>query len=191
MRMTAIEKYFVNRASHAHSVADHALQLLNRVNYQSGWRYLEVGCGMGSAPREVAAATDLSVLGVDIDPRQIEVARNGPALPNLQYRVMDATKLGFRDGQFDMVASQMTTHHIPDWERALWEMCRVLRAGGYLIYRDFMFPPWLTGIGRRLFRFMGFPSIAALHSLAANAGLTKVYESQQAGKVDTIWVKND
>jgi len=190
MEMTAIEKHFVNRASHARLVADHALQLLNRIEYRSGWRYLEIGCGVGTAPREVATATNLSVVGVDVDPRQIEFAQKEAAESNLQYQVMDATKLEFDDGQFDIVASQMTTHHIPDWEKALSEMCRVLRAGGYLIYRDFIFPSWLEAIGRRLFRFMGFPSVAALHSLAAGAGLTKIYELQQSGKLDTIWVKN-
>jgi len=188
--MTAIEKQFVNRADHARLVADRALQLLNRVDHRGGRRYLEVGCGVGTAPREIAARTDLSVVGVDIDPGQIRVARKEAAKSNLHYQVMDATKLDFGDGQFDIVASQMTTHHIPDWEKALSEMCRVLRAGGYLIYRDFMFPSWLAAIGRRLFRFMGFPSVAALHSLAAGAGLTKIYELQQSGKLDTIWVKN-
>jgi sterol 24-C-methyltransferase len=190
MKMTAIEKRFVNRVRHGRSVANYGLQLLSRVDYHSGWRYLEVGCGVGTAPREIASATDLSVVGVDIDPGQIEVARKEAAKSNLKYQVMDATKLEFDDGQFDIVASQMMTHHIPDWEKAVSEMCRVLRAGGYLIYRDFMFPSWLAVIGRRLFRFMGFPSVAALDSLAAGAGLTKIYELQQSGKLDTIWIKN-
>ena len=188
--MPAIEKHFVNRAGHARLVADHALQLLNRLDYQSGWRYLDVGCGVGSAAREIATTTDLSVIGIDIDPKQIETARNGAAKPNLQYWVMDATRLEFGDGQSDIVASQMTTHHIANWERVVSEMCRVLRAAGYLIYQDFMFPSWLAGIGRRLLRFMGFPSVSALHSPATSAGLAKVYELQQSGKVDLIWVKN-
>ncbi|HTV82206.1 MAG TPA: class I SAM-dependent methyltransferase [Acidobacteriaceae bacterium] len=188
--MTAIEKQFVNRPSHARSVAEHALQLLERVDYQGSWRYLDVGCGIGTAAREVAAATGLSVVGIDVDPRQIEIARSGAANPKLNYQVMDAQKLEFSDGQFDIVASQMATHHIPDWERVVSEMARVLRVGGFLIYRDFVFPSWLGKIGRRLFRFMGFPSVSGLHAVAAGAGLTRVYQSHESRKVDTIWVKS-
>jgi ubiquinone/menaquinone biosynthesis C-methylase UbiE len=184
--MMAIEKQFVNRASHARPVAGHTLQLLERVGCQGGWRCLDVGCGTGTAAREVAAATGLSVVGIDVDPSQIEIARNGTANPKLDYHLMDAQKLEFSDGQFDIVASQMATHHLPDWERVVSEMARVLRAGGFLIDRDFMFPSWLGRIGRRLFRFMGFPSVSGLHAIAAGAGMTRDYESHQSRRVDIL-----
>ena len=190
MKMTAIEKRFVNSTSHALTVAERAKQLLSRIPLQSGWRYLDVGCGVGAAARDIAIRNPLSVTGIDVDPKQIELARGGTANLNLQFRVMDATRLEFGDGEFDIVASHMATHHIPDWERAFSEMVRVLRPGGYLIYRDFMFPSWLARIGRRLLRFMGFPSIGKLHSLAPAAGLVELYESKESGKVDSIWVKN-
>ncbi len=189
MRMTAFEKYFVNRPSHTRAVVARAQQLLGRINHQTGWRYLDVGCGVGAAAREIAGATNLDVTGVDLDPKQIEAAGAGPAHPNLHFRVMDATRLDFPDGQFDIVASAMATHHIPDWERALAEMVRVLRTGGYLIYSDHLFSPWLARI-IRLFRVMGFPSAAALESFAAGAGLVKVHYSQRSGRVDFIWLKN-
>ena len=190
MRMTPLEKRFVNRADHTRLVAERALQLLHRIDYRDGWRYLDVGCGVGSAAREIAVATGLSVTGIDIDPGQIEIARNGPAKPNLNYQVMDATRLEFGDGEFDIVASQMATHHVPDWEKVLSELSRVLRVGGFLIYRDFMFPAWLGRVGRYLFPFMGFPSIEALHAAAVGAGLTSIFESREARKVNAIWVRN-
>jgi ubiquinone/menaquinone biosynthesis C-methylase UbiE len=188
--MTSLEKRFVNAPGHARNVADHALRLLSRVDYKSGWRYLDVGCGVGSAAREIAAASELAVTAIDVDPRQIEIARAGAARPNLQFAIMDTTKLEYPDGQFDVVSSHMATHHIPDWDRAFLEMVRVLRTGGYLIYRDFMFPAWLEKIGRRLIRQMGFPSADALRRMAARAGLSNVYESHGSGKVDLIWIKN-
>ena len=189
MRMTALEKYFVNSPSHTRTVAGRAQQLLGCINHQAGWRYLDVGCGVGAAACEIAGASNLEVTGVDIDPKQIEAASAGPARPNLHFRVMDATRLDFPDGQFDIVASSMATHHIPDWERALAEMVRVLRTGGYLIYSDHLFSPWLARI-IRLFRLMGFPSTTALESLAAKAGLVRVHALQQSGHVDLIWLKN-
>jgi ubiquinone/menaquinone biosynthesis C-methylase UbiE len=190
MRMTAFEKFFVNRPSHTRAVVARARELLGRINHQPGWRYLDVGCGVGAAAREIAgAAGKLDVTGIDLDPKQIEAAKAGSARPNLHFSVMDATRLDFLDGQFDIVATSMATHHIPDWERALAEMVRVLRTGGYLIYSDHMFAPWLARI-MRLFRVMGFPSAAALESIAASAGLAKVYYLQKSGQVDFIWLKN-
>ena len=191
MRMTALEKYFVNNPSHTRTVASRAQQLLGRINHQAGWRYLDVGCGVGAAACEIAGASNLDVTGVDIDPKQIDAAaRAGAARPNLHFRVMDATKLDFRDGEFDIVAASMATHHIHHWERALSEMVRVLRTGGYLIYSDHVFPSWLAKPGRYLIRFMGFPSTAALESLAAKEGLVKVHGLQQSGHADLIWLKN-
>jgi len=189
MKMTAFEKYFVNRPSHTRTVAARARELLGHINYQLGWRYMDVGCGVGAAACEIAGASNLEVTGVDIDPKQIEAARAGSARPNLHFRVMDATRLDFPDGQFDIVATSMVTHHIPKWERALDEMVRVLRTGGYLIYSDKVFPHWLARI-IRLFRLMGFPSTTALESMAASAALVKVHQVQRSGEVDVIWLRN-
>ena len=189
MRMSVLEKHFVNSSAHTQKVDDHACQLLGHIDCKSGWQYLDVGCGVGTAARKIATMSDLSVTGIDIDPKQIEAAKSGAARANLQYRVMDATKLQFGDGAFDVVASRMATHHIPDWERALAEMVRVLRPGGYLVYSDFVFPAWLGKIAR-LIRFLRFPTSGALHILAERVGLFPVYESHRSGKVDVIWRKN-
>ncbi len=187
--MTEFEKFFVNRPSHTREVVAHARELLGRISYQPGWRYLDVGCGVGATACEIAGASNLEVTGVDIDPKQIDAARAASARPNLHFRVMDAKKLDFPDGQFDIVASSMATHHIPDWERVLAEMVRVLRTGGYLIYTDFVFPSWLVKIVR-LFRVLGFPSTTALESIAVGAGLVKVHQAERSWKVDLIWLKN-
>ncbi len=189
MKMTAFEKYFVNSPSHTRTVAERALELLGHINPEAQWRYLDVGCGVGSAARSVASTGQLDVTGVDVDPQQIAVAKAGPGRENLHFRVMDATRLDFRDGEFDIVASAMATHHIPDWERALSEMVRVLSSGGYFIYGDHVAPAWLAKIGR-LARLIRFPSARAIDSWAARTGLAKVYEVKRYNHVDVIWLKN-
>jgi ubiquinone/menaquinone biosynthesis C-methylase UbiE len=189
MRMSALEKHFVNSPSHTQRVAEHAYQLLSYINYSSGWRYLDVGCGVGAAARKLAATSGLSVTGIDIDPEQIQATKREAPRPNLQYKVMDATRLEFADSAFDVVASRMATHHISHWERAFSEMVRVLRPGGYLIYSDFVFPFWLAKFAG-LIRFLQFPTTTGLHLLAERSGLTPVYESRRSGKVDVIWRKN-
>ena len=67
MRMTAVEKVFVNSAGHAAEVADHAETLVAKIEVQPGWRYLDAGCGVGSAARRIAERRPLEVVGVDID----------------------------------------------------------------------------------------------------------------------------
>ena len=189
MKMSALEKHFVNSPSHTRNVAEDACQLLSRIDCKRGWRYLDVGCGLGTAAQKIAATSELSVIAIDIDPQQIEAARAGAAHPNLQYQVMDATKLEFANEEFDVVASRMATHHITNWQRALSEMMRVLRPGGYLIYSDFVFPAWLAKVARYI-RFLSFPSTSALRLLAENADFVPIYESRHSAKVDVIWRKN-
>ena len=196
MRMTAIEKRFVNSEGHTLQVARRARRLLDRIDINPGRRYLDVGCGVGATAGAIARTYGLDVTGIDIDPRQIETARareverrtDRRPVPR-RFLVMDATKLEFPDAEFDIVATSMATHHIPGWERAFGEMIRVLRPGGYLIYSDFMFPGWLAAAGRRLIPFVGFPSRNAIEDLASRAGLSKVYQSRAGMQADFIWAR--
>jgi len=189
MRMTALEKRFVNSEEHTLQVARRARQLLDRIDIDTGWRYLDVGCGVGATAGTVAKTYGLDVTGIDVDPGQIEAARAREIQPHVRFLVMDATKLEFSDGEFDIVATSMATHHIPGWERAFCEMIRVLRPGGYLIYSDLMFPAWLAAAGRRLIHFVGFPLRNGIEALACGAGLTKVHQSRDGMQADFIWAR--
>ncbi|MBL8173752.1 MAG: class I SAM-dependent methyltransferase [Bryobacterales bacterium] len=180
MRMSAVEKYFVNRPGHAANVARHALDLVARTPIEKGEAYLDVGCGTGAAAREVAARFGLRVTGVDIDPAQIAEAARGLAQPNLTFLTMDATRLAFPNASFDVVATSKATHHIPDWERAIAEMARVLRPGGHLIYSDLVLPV----APRQL------PSSSRLEAVAKRHGLIEVYRARSFAVLDLIWRKS-
>ncbi len=189
MKMTPIEKHFVNSPEHILHVAHRAQQLLDRIDIRPAWQYLDVGCGVGTAACEIAKRYGLDVTGIDVDPGQIGAAQGRLAHPHLRFMVMDATKLQFHDAEFDIVATSMVTHHTPGWERVFSEMIRVLRPGGYLIYSDFVFPSWLAVVGRRLIPFVGFPSMKRIESLASGAGLTKVHQSRAGLQSDFVWLK--
>ena len=188
MKMTAIEKRFVNSSGHTIQVAHRAQLLLDRVRFQDGWRYLDVGCGVGATACEIARTSGLDVTGVDVDPQQIAAAQARGANSQLHFEAMDAIKLQFHDAEFDIVASSMATHHMPRWEQAFSEMIRVLRPGGYLIYSDFMFPSWLATIGR-LIPVAGIPTRLRVERLASIAGLTKIYQSRAGLQYDFIWLR--
>jgi len=189
MRMTAIEKHFVNGQRNARAVAERAIELLAYVQTKPGWRYLDVGCGIGSAAREIAKKTSLDVTAIDFDSKQISEAQKGETLPNLRYDVMDATKLCFRDAEFEIVASSMATHHIPNWRKAFAEMVRVLRIGGFLIYTELVFPSWLGKL-EGFFHLVTFPSKTSIVDVAARHQLATIYEEREGERINVIWRKD-
>ena len=78
----------------------------------------------------VARSNNLDVTGVDVDPAQVRSAQRrcrGDA--NVRFFTVDGTQLPFPDADFDIVATQRATHHIPHWETAVEEMLRVLKPG--------------------------------------------------------------
>jgi ubiquinone/menaquinone biosynthesis C-methylase UbiE len=187
--MTAIEKHFVNGQRNARAVAERTIGLLSYVQIKPGWHYLDVGCGIGSAAREIARKTGLDVTATDFDAKQISEAQKGETLPNLHYHVMDATKLSFRDAEFDIVASSMATHHIPNWRKAFDEMVRVLRIGGFFIYTELVFPSWLGKL-EGLLHLVTFPSKTNIVDVAARHQLATIHEEREGERIKVIWRKD-
>ena len=168
MKMGRFEKRFVNSAGHSRRVAEHAVQLLQAANPQPGQRLLDVGCGNGAAPIHAAKTLGLAVTGVDVDVEQIEAAAaTRERQAGVRFVAADATRLPFANGEFDLVYTNKTTHHIRDWQRALAEMTRVLKPGGYLLYSDFVAP-----LGHRL------PASRALDRFADQHGLQSMQRSR-------------
>ena len=100
-----------------------------------GGRVLEVGVGTGiSLPYY---SPRCRVTGIDISEEMLEVARKRVAdrgLANVQdLRVMDAQKLEYEAGSFDVVTAQYVVNTVPDPDAALDEFARVLRPGGELV----------------------------------------------------------
>jgi demethylmenaquinone methyltransferase/2-methoxy-6-polyprenyl-1,4-benzoquinol methylase len=77
----------------------------------------------------------------------LEIAR-GKGVANTV--VADALQLPFESGSFDCVTVAFGLRNMADWDRALSEMRRVLRAGGHLLVLDFSIP---TGALRPAYRF--------------------------------------
>lgn len=97
-----------------------------------GDRVLDVGCGTGAMTREAGrrVGPDGRVVGVDLNPRMLEVARR--LAPDIEWREGDAGALPFEAGAFDVVTSQFMLMFAPDPAGALREMWRVLAPGGRL-----------------------------------------------------------
>ena len=111
----------------------HVLEFLNEIDWH-GKRTLEIGTGVGTDARQlIARGADYD--GINIDEGSSAVTRRALAAFELHGRVhvMDATAMRFPDATFDAVYSFGVLHHIPNVERALVEIHRVLKKGGLLL----------------------------------------------------------
>jgi SAM-dependent methyltransferase len=92
---------------------------------------LVVGCGSGREAGMLAHAFNANVIGIDVG-NDFAFDHSGSAPAKLL--LMDARDLEFPNNSFDMVFSFHALEHIPEPQRALSEMARVLRPEGvYLV----------------------------------------------------------
>jgi SAM-dependent methyltransferase len=92
-------------------------------------RVLEVGCGWGELAAWIARDTGAEVVAVDLSPRMVELARSH----GVDTRIGDVQELRFADASFDVAVAAWMLYHVPDLDRGLAELARVLRPGGRLV----------------------------------------------------------
>jgi SAM-dependent methyltransferase len=117
-------------------------------------RVLEVGCGRGEAAERIQRA-GAEVIALDQSERMVELTR----ARGVSARRGDVQNLPFDDGSFDCVLAAWMLYHVPDLDRGLAELARVLRSGGRLVTvtnTEFNLPELWTLFGRRALRLHGF-----------------------------------
>jgi ubiquinone/menaquinone biosynthesis C-methylase UbiE len=100
----------------------------------TGKSVLEIGCGSGIDSLEFARY-GAKVTAMDFTDNAVQLTRELAQEAGLKVDVSrgDAKKLIFADNSFDCVYSYGVLHHIPDINRALSEIRRVLKPGGKLM----------------------------------------------------------
>ena len=101
---------------------------------------LDIGCGPGSITQGFAQLSPKAeVVGVDISDNQIQLATELAAplsLPNLCFRQGNIFELPFADNSFELVYAQTVFVHIPEHEKALSEIKRVLKPKGIFASKE-------------------------------------------------------
>jgi ubiquinone/menaquinone biosynthesis C-methylase UbiE len=190
MKMTKFEKFFVNSDRRSQRVAEYAEKMLRLAGFAPAQSYLDFGCGNGAAAVRLASKLCLNVTGIDVDPEQIEAARERSGQnANVRFIAVDGTKLPFGDNEFDFVATHMVTHHIPDWQNALQQMLRVLKPNGCLIYKDFALPKWVASLGKKLSPSLGYLTAEDLNRFAQDNHLAVVHLARPFNKYEAVWRK--
>lgn len=130
---------------------------LEKLQICSGQRILITGCGLGSDLGPIAEAVGIkgSVYAQDLAPEMVfETAKTVDAFTfggdNIHLSVSDAQNLPFSDGFFDGVFHFGGINLFDDIRLSIYEMARVTKPGGRVVFGDESVGPWLrdTEYGR-------------------------------------------
>lgn len=109
--------------------------MLQKMEVEAGSTVLDAGCGPGVHSIRVAKAGHY-VCAIDISSTMLNRARQQAESENLADKIefyqKDLTKLDFPDNSFRYVFSWGVIIHIPDAEKALDELARIVKPGGKL-----------------------------------------------------------
>jgi len=118
-------------------LAEAQVALLALASPAEGEQVLDIACGTGLVSLEAARAVGPRgrVLGIDLSERMVDAAERRArdlGLSNCSFSRMDAEMLALPNASFDVVLCALGLMYMPNPERALREMSRVLRPGGRL-----------------------------------------------------------
>lgn len=91
-------------------------------------RVLDAGCGRGDFAQRLADA-GMDVVGLDQSERMVELTR----ARGIDAVVGDIERLPFDEASFDVACANHVLYHLPDVDRGIAELARVLRPGGRLV----------------------------------------------------------
>jgi ubiquinone/menaquinone biosynthesis C-methylase UbiE len=109
---------------------DMVQQIIDGVSLSEESTVLDIGCGTGNNTCLFALTSHLLVIGLDLSLGMLREAKRKSPSPSLLQSPADA--LPFSDGSFEFVFMTEVIHHLPDVDRAINEIFRILKTGGSL-----------------------------------------------------------
>jgi SAM-dependent methyltransferase len=112
---------------------------LHDLELKPGDKVLDAGCGSGRHLRALAALSGLKIFGVDRNQKDLDEAVAAlKEMPDRQttdciLTCADITALPFPDEYFDCVICSEVLEHIPEHEKAIRELVRVLKPSGAIV----------------------------------------------------------
>lgn len=110
-------------------------QVFKDVSFQKGEKILVVGVGTG-ADLELIYHPDLQITAIDFIPEMLEKAKGKCPNSQIQFIEMDAENLEFAHSTFDTIIASLIIAVVPDANKCLSEMTRVLKPNGRIIIFD-------------------------------------------------------
>lgn len=92
---------------------------------------VDIGCGNGEITTEIAQAYKIeTIYGVDVYPDS--ESKNS----SLIYKQVKDNKIDIPDKSIDLITCYMSIHHFEDFNKMMSEICRIIKPGGYLFFRE-------------------------------------------------------
>ena len=96
-----------------------------------------IGCGTGSLTFALAQSPTIrEIVAIDFSPLFVAAAAERNRDPRITIRQADACALPFEDDRFDAALALLVLHFVPEADKAIAEMRRVVRAGGVVAARS-------------------------------------------------------
>lgn len=161
-------------------------RLVEQMSVERGHRVLDLGCGTATLTIMIKKTyPEAEVVGLDIDPRILEIARSKIADAGVDIKLDEgsAVELPYPDGYFDRVVSSLFIHHLAheDKIRAFEEIFRVLKPGGEFHVADFGKPHnavmWLVSLLMRWFEEVSDNIKGLLPEMFRQAGFEQIEET--------------
>ena len=101
--------------------------------------FLDAGCGVGDHTFRIAQR-GYRCVGVDVSEYILQLARQNATergfTCGVNFVCQALEELSFPDGVFDVVHCRGVLMHIPEWEKALGNLCRVLKPKGKIVIME-------------------------------------------------------
>jgi ubiquinone/menaquinone biosynthesis C-methylase UbiE len=108
-------------------------QFIDWLEVPKGLRWVDVGCGNGAFTELlIERCAPATVAAIDPSEGQLAYARTRPGAKQAEFRVGDAQALPYADGSFDTASMALVISFLSDPAKAVAEMARVVRPGGWI-----------------------------------------------------------
>ena len=139
-----------------------------KLDIQDGDTILDVACGTGDVGFEILKKHSVSITGIDLSQKMIELAQEKASKRNLDkitFLQGDAENLPINDNSVDCLTISYGFRNISNYETALSEFHRVIKPGGKLGILEFSEPKSkVVGFIFRIYFHHILPRIASLFS---------------------------
>ncbi|MBP5282014.1 MAG: class I SAM-dependent methyltransferase [Lachnospiraceae bacterium] len=125
-RISIHDKYSTNKMGFGNWI-------FSNYEIEPGMKVLELGCGTGSMwkGQEALMARCGKLVLSDFSEGMVETTKgNLGEHENVEYKVIDVQNIPFEDESFDVVIANMMLYHVPDLDKGLSEIKRVLKKSG-------------------------------------------------------------
>lgn len=153
-----------------------------------GARFLDLGCGFGWYSRWAREQGAISVTGIDVSEKMLEVAKQRAQDPAISYLKADLESVDLPRGAYDVVFSSLTLHYVENYAPLVKKIYDSLAPGGTLVFSvehptytaptkqkwtkdEEGVPAWLLNNymkeGRRTNRWLGDEDIVEYHRMTS------------------------